>query len=59
MKELGFGKDYLYSHDNPNNNQEFLPQEVKGQVFYKPNNNTKENSFRTLLQSIWKGKYKY
>ena len=59
MKELGFGKDYLYSHDNPNNNQEFLPQEVKGQVFYNPSNNTKENSFRTLLQSIWKEKYKY
>lgn len=59
MKELGFGKDYLYSHDNPNNNQEFLPQEVKGKIFYNPSNNTKENSFRTLLQSIWKGKYKY
>lgn len=59
MKELGFGKDYLYSHDKPNNNQEFLPQEVKGQVFYMPSNNAKENSFRTLLQSIWKGKYKY
>lgn len=59
MKELGYGKDYLYSHDNPNSKQEFLPDEVKGKVFYNPSNNTKENSFRTLLQSIWKGKYKY
>ena len=59
MKELGYGKDYLYSHDNPNSNQEFLPDEVKGKVFYTPNNNAKENSFRSLLQSIWKGKYKY
>tara|TARA_Y100001954_G_scaffold238676_1_gene307545 strand:+ start:790 stop:2061 length:1272 start_codon:yes stop_codon:yes gene_type:complete len=59
MKELGYGKDYLYTHDNPNNNQEFLPNELKGHVFYKPSKNTKENSFRTLLQSIWNGKYKY
>jgi len=59
MKELGYGKDYLYSHDNPNSNQEFLPDEVKGKVFYTPNNNAKENSFRSLLKSIWKGKYKY
>ena len=59
MKELGYGNDYLYTHDNPNNNQEFLPNELKGHVFYKPNKNTKENSFRTLLQSIWNGKYKY
>ena len=59
MKELGYGKDYLYSHDNLNREQEFLPDEVKGKVFYIPNNNTKENSFRSLLQSIWKGKYKY
>ena len=59
MKELGYGKDYHYTHDNPNNNQEFLPNEIKGQIFYNPSKNTKENSFRTLLQSIWNGKYKY
>ena len=59
MKELGYGKDYLYSHDKPNTEQEFLPGEVKGKVFYTPNNNAKENSFRSLLKSIWKGKYKY
>ena len=59
MKELGYGKDYLYSHDNGNIEQEFLPDEVKGKVFYTPNNNAKENSFRSLLKSIWKVKYKY
>ena len=59
MKELGYGKDYSYSHDNPNELQEFLPEEVKGNTFYQPTNNTKEKSFRTLLKSIWKGKYKY
>ena len=59
MKELGYGKNYLYSHDHPKTEQEFLPDELKGKVFYTPNNNAKENSFRSVLQSIWKGKYKY
>ncbi len=59
MKELGYGKNYLYSHDYPKTEQEFLPDELKGKVFYTPNNNAKENSFRSVLQSIWKGKYKY
>ena len=59
MKELGYGKNYLYSHDHQKTEQEFLPDELKGKVFYTPNNNAKENSFRSVLQSIWKGKYKY
>ena len=28
MKELGYGEDYLYSHDDPNDPQEFLPDEI-------------------------------
>ena len=59
MKELGYGKEYIYSHDNPNSNQEFMPEEVKGNSFYIPGNNSKENSFREMLKFIWKGKYKY
>lgn len=59
MKELGYGSDYIYSHDNPNSEQEFMPNEVSGHTFYIPGNNTKEKSFRDQLKSIWKGKYKY
>ena len=59
MKELGYGADYIYSHDNPNSKQEFMPNEVSGHTFYIPGNNTKEKSFRDQLKSIWKGKYKY
>ena len=31
MRDLGYGKGYLYSHDYPNNfiEQEFLPEEIK------------------------------
>ena len=59
MKELGYGSDYIYSHDNPNSEQEFMPNEVSGHTFYIPGNNTKEKSFRDQLKLIWRGKYKY
>ena len=59
MKELGYGSDYIYSHDNPNSKQEFMPNEVSGHTFYIPGNNTKEKSFRDQLKLIWRGKYKY
>ena len=59
MKELGYGKDYLYSHNMPSNIQEFLPEEITGNSFYKPANNSKENIFKESLKNLWKGKYKY
>jgi len=59
MKELGYGKDYLYSHDKPNDDQEFLPKEISGIAFYKPSKNAKENVFRKGLKTLWKGKYNY
>ena len=59
MKELGYGSDYIYSHDNPNSEQEFMPEEISGNTFYNPGNNTKEKSLRDQLKLIWKSKYKY
>ena len=59
MKELGYGKDYLYSHNKPTDNQEFLPNEISGNTFYNPSNNSKENGFREGLKNLWKGKYNY
>ena len=59
MKELGYGKDYLYSHDKPNDTQEFLPDEISGITFYKPLNNAKEKAYREGLKNLWKGKYNY
>ena len=59
MKELGYGEDYLYSHDKPNNTQEFLPDEIRGITFYKPLNNAKEKAYREGLKNLWKGKYNY
>ena len=59
MKELGYGEDYLYSHDKPNDPQEFLPDKISGTTFYEPLNNAKEKSYREKLKKLWKGKYNY
>jgi putative ATPase len=38
MKNLGYGKDYLYAHDHPKGYapQQFLPDELKDKKFYEP-----------------------
>ena len=59
MKELGYGKDYIYSHNKPTDKQEFLPEEISGKMIYNPSNNSKENAFREGLKNLWKGKYNY
>lgn len=59
MKELGYGKDYIYSHNKPTESQEFLPEKLIGKMFYKPKSNIKETSFKEALKKQWKGKYNY
>jgi putative ATPase len=38
MKELGYGKGYRYAHDSPEGYlpQEYLPDELRGTVLYRP-----------------------
>ena len=59
MKDLGYGKNYQYSHNKGNDSQEFLPNGIDENTFYNPANNVKENAFKERLQRIWKGKYNY
>lgn len=61
MKELGYGEEYLYSHDYANSfaEQEYLPDEIKNTSFYKPGNNARENELRNFLKNRWKDKYGY
>ncbi|MDO8581680.1 MAG: replication-associated recombination protein A [bacterium] len=35
MKDLGYGKEYIYTHDKPDVQQEFLPEKLKGRKYYK------------------------
>jgi len=61
MKDIGYGKEYLYSHDHEDNfaMQEFLPDEISGSVLYEPSNNTTEARSKQWLSKRWKGKYGY
>jgi putative ATPase len=61
MKNLGYGKDYKYSHSYESNfsEQEYLPKEISGTKFYDPGKNAREEELRKFLKSLWKDKYGY
>ena len=61
MKNLGYGKDYQYSHSYEGNfsNQEYLPKEISGTKFYDPGKNAREEELRKFLKILWKDKYGY
>jgi putative ATPase len=59
MKELGYGKDYMYSHDYPGNfvQQEFMPEELKDTSFYQAGSSKKEQEIQAIIQQLWGTKY--
>lgn len=61
MKELGYGKDYLYAHDYDQNFafQDYLPDDLQGEVFYEPGNNPREQALREYLKKLWGNRYNY
>lgn len=61
MKDLDYGKEYLYAHDFEGNFvvQEFLPDEISDSKLYEPGENQRENQFKELLKNRWKNKYNY
>ncbi|HMG68412.1 MAG TPA: replication-associated recombination protein A [Chitinophagaceae bacterium] len=61
MKNLGYGKDYKYSHSFESNfsEQEYLPKELSGTTFYDPGKNAREEELRKFLKNLWKDKYGY
>lgn len=61
MKELGYGKDYLYAHDYDQNFafQDYLPDDLQGEVFYHPGNNPREQALREYLKKLWGNRYNY
>jgi len=61
MKNLGYGNDYKYAHSYSGNfvQDNFLPDEIKGKVFYDPGVNPKEEEIRKRLSVMWKDIYKY
>lgn len=59
MKELGYKKDYKYSHDYPGNfvDQQFLPDEIKNQRIYFPQQNQQELKIWERLKGWWKNRF--
>ena len=55
MKELGYGEGYKYAHDYPGNivNQQYLPDEMKGTIYYEPSS----NGFEARIKE-WLDKYR-
>ena len=61
MKDLDYGKDYKYAHNYSGSfvQADFLPKEIEGKIFFKPNNNKREQAIASDLKAKWKGKYNY
>lgn len=60
MKELGYGKDYLYSHNYPGNfvKQEFMPEGLENNQFFEAGSNSREKEIEKFIQDRWGDKYK-
>ena len=60
MKQLGYGKDYKYAHAYSGNfvNQQFLPDEVKNNRIWHPQNNAQEVKLKDRMQTLWGERFK-
>jgi len=61
MKDLDYGKDYKYSHDFPGNfvQQDFLPDQLKGQKLFEPQDSAAEQKLKRQLKEWWSDWYGY
>ncbi len=51
MRDLGYGRDYKYAHDYDDafTPQDYLPSELKGQIFYRPTDRGYEKTIKSRL----------
>ena len=61
MKNIGYGREYEYSHAFEGNfsAQEYMPDSLSGYLLYDPGKNAAEDKLRERLKALWKGKYNY
>ena len=59
MKNLGYGKNYKYSHDFPENfvEQQFLPDKLINERIWEVQTNPAESKLGEFLRRLWKGRY--
>ena len=60
MKDLGYGKNYKYSHDYPNHfvKQLYLPEEIINERFWHPQDNQAEQRHAERMNQLWGKKEK-
>ena len=53
MSQLGYGKDYKYAHNYPEHyvKQQYLPDSLKGTLFYHPSNQGYEKQIMERLET--------
>ncbi len=58
MKELGYGIEYKYSHDYPNNfvEQPFMPDALANKKVWNAQNNPQEARLKERMDFLWKKK---
>ena len=56
MKEMGHGQGYQYDHQTPDHvaDQEHLPEELQGVIYYHPTNIGYEQQIRTYMETVKK-----
>jgi len=60
MEDLGYADGYKYAHDFPGHfaDLEFMPEALKGKVFYHPQENKAEEAHKLRLEALWPKYYK-
>jgi putative ATPase len=55
MDELGYGQDYLYSHDFPNHfvRQQFMPDELQGTKLWHAQGSPQEQKMAEWMKYLW------
>ena len=58
MKDLDYGKDYKYAHQFEGHftEQQYLPDNLKDKLYYRPTEIGKEKEIRERLNKLWKKK---
>ncbi|RKY81475.1 replication-associated recombination protein A [candidate division KSB1 bacterium] len=58
MKDMGYSKGYKYAHNYEEGfvNDNYLPDELSGSVFYFPSDRGAEKSIKERLKKIWPGR---
>lgn len=58
MKDLGYHDNYIYGHEHPEHfkEQQYLPDELKNKIYFKPSDQGEEGELKKRLNKWWSKK---